>query len=82
MPFVFWHWVVNDDTCGLTLVEMYVTGKPKMETFFGRLLKPIYKISEHQSHVFISTLYLCLWIFVQYRLDRIPLTPNLVKELM
>ena len=81
VPFVFWHWAVNDDTCALTMAEMYFTGQTKEKSFFGRLLRPIYKINEHQSHMMISSLYLILWFYVQYRLDRIPITPKNVRLL-
>jgi len=29
IPFIFYHWSVNDDTCALTQMEMYVTGNSK-----------------------------------------------------
>ena len=29
VPFIFYHWSVNDDTCALTQAEMFVTGKEK-----------------------------------------------------
>ncbi len=46
IPFIFYHWSVNDDTCALTQAEMLVTGKHKEETFMGRLVGPIYKMEE------------------------------------
>ena len=40
VPFIFFHWSVNDDTCALTQMEMVVTGNSKDETFFGRVMGP------------------------------------------
>lgn len=34
VPFIFFHWSVNDDSCALTQMEMAVTGNKKEETFF------------------------------------------------
>jgi hypothetical protein len=34
VPFIFFHWSVNDDTCALTQMEMVVTGNKKEESFF------------------------------------------------
>ena len=48
IPFIFYHWSVNDDACALTQAEMMVTGKHKDETFMGRLVGPIYKMEENQ----------------------------------
>ncbi len=68
IPFIFYHWSVNDDTCALTQAEMYVTGKEKDETFMGRVVGPIYKMEENDVNRLTKTLFFALWSFVQYRL--------------
>lgn len=68
VPFVFWHWSINDDTCSLTQFEMYLTGVPKHEAFFGRLLGPIFKVSNRTSDVMLKTLYLFLFLIAQFKL--------------
>lgn len=68
IPFIFYHWSVNDDTCALTQAEMYVTGKEKDETFMGRVVGPIYKMEENDVNKLTKTLFFALWAFVQYRL--------------
>jgi len=65
---------VNDDTCALTQMEMYVTGNSKEETFFGRIMGPIYKMDDTDANNLLKTLMFGLWLFVQYRLGRIDLT--------
>lgn len=73
VPFIFYHWSVNDDTCALTQMEMYVTGNTKEETFFGRVMGPIYKMDDTDSSKILKTLMFALWMLVQYRLGRINL---------
>jgi|SaaInl5LU_22_DNA_1037371.scaffolds.fasta_scaffold15677_2 hypothetical protein len=72
IPLLFFHWGVNDDTCALTQLEMYTTGKEKTQTFFGRLVEPIYKIDDTRAGKVTKTLLFSLWLMVQYRLERIP----------
>ena len=43
VPFIFFHWSVNDDTCALTQMEMAVTGNKKEETFSVGLWVPYTK---------------------------------------
>lgn len=68
IPFLFFHWSVNDDTCALTQAEMYMTGKHKDETFMGRLVGPIYKMPDTEVNKLTKSLFFMLWTFVQYRL--------------
>ena len=75
VPFIFFHWSVNDDTCALTQMEMAVTGNKKEETFFGRIMGPIYKMDDTEANKFLKSVFFFLWLLVQYRLDRIDLTP-------
>jgi len=75
VPFIFFHWSVNDDTCALTQMEMAVTGNDKDETFFGRVMGPIYKMDDTEANNFLKSVFFFLWLFVQYRLKRIDLTP-------
>lgn len=68
IPFIFYHWSVNDDTCALTQAEMYLTGKQKDETFMGRVVGPIYKMEENELNHLTKSIFFALWAFVQYRL--------------
>lgn len=70
IPFLFFHWSVNDDTCALTQAEMYVTGQKKEETFIHRVVSPIYKMDDTHSNNLTKTLFFALWGIVQYRLGR------------
>ena len=75
VPFIFFHWSVNDDTCALTQMEMAVTGNSKDETFFGRIMGPIYKMDDTEANNFLKSIFFFLWLLVQYRLNRIDLEP-------
>jgi hypothetical protein len=68
IPFIFYHWSVNDDTCALTQAEMYMTGQAKEETFMGRVVGPIYKMPDTEVNKLTKTVFFMLWAFVQYRL--------------
>lgn len=71
IPVLFFHWMTNDDTCALTQIEMLLTGNEKKETFFGRLIKPIYTIDDNDANNLVKTLFLFLWFVMQYRLGRL-----------
>ena len=70
VPFIFFHWSVNDDTCALTQAEMYVTGQQKEETFMHRVVSPIYKMEDNDINNLTKTIFFFLWTLVQYRLGR------------
>ena len=75
VPFIFFHWSVNDDTCALTQMEMAVTGNKKEETFFGRVVGPIYKMDDNAANNLLKSLLFFLWLLVQFRLNRVDLSP-------
>ena len=82
IPFIFYHWSVNDDTCALTQAEMMVTGKHKDETFMGRLVGPIYKMEENQVNNMTKTLFFVLWAFVGYRLGHFDIFFDDLRDLL
>ena len=55
VPFIFFHWSINDDTCALTQMEMVMTGNEKEETFFGRVMGPIYKMDDTDANNLLKT---------------------------
>ena len=75
IPFIFFHWSVNDDTCALTQLEMILTKEPKHRTFMGRFIGPIYNVSDDELGKMKKGLFFCLWVFAQWRL-------GLIKELI
>tara|TARA_Y100000389_G_scaffold128522_1_gene125958 strand:- start:138 stop:491 length:354 start_codon:yes stop_codon:yes gene_type:complete len=81
IPFLFFHWSVNDDNCALTQAEMYFTGQKKEETFMGRLVGPIYKMPETEVNQLTKSMFFILWGYVQYRLGHFDLFINDLKDL-
>ena len=71
IPFVFYHWLMNDDTCFLTQVEVWVTNEEKDKTFMGRIMGPVYNVGDDDAGKILKTVFFFLWFFVQYRLGRI-----------
>jgi hypothetical protein len=63
--FIMIHWHYNNDTCVLTLIESKLRGKKDNETYFGRLIKPIYNVSS--SEVQYITLFLFMTAFLKTR---------------
>lgn len=78
IPFIFYHWSVNDDTCALTQAEMLITGQKKDETFMGRLVGPIYKMEENEINHLTKTVFFILWGIAQYRLGHFD---NMIKDM-
>lgn len=70
IPFLFYHWSTNDDTCALTQAEIVLTGQPKEETFMHRVVSPIYKMEDNQINNLTKSVFFLLWGIVQYRLGR------------
>jgi len=49
--FLWAHWITNQDTCALTLMESYLWDLPSDHTFFGNLVSPVYKVSSRQIYL-------------------------------
>lgn len=79
IPFVFFHWIMNDDTCCLTQLEMYFTGEDKAKTFMARVLDPVYNVSDDMAGRLIKLVAFTLWLLVQFRLGRIQTIVGLKK---
>lgn len=79
IPFLFFHWSVNDDTCALTEMERYITGKHKNETFMNRLVKPIYKMDDNDINKLFKTVLFALWFYTKYKLGHLNFIPVIGK---
>ena len=71
IPVLFLHWALNDDTCVLTNLEQMMTDEPKERTFMGRLLGPIYNMSDDTIGKTIKIILFSLWFFVQFKLGHL-----------
>jgi len=82
IPFLFFHWSVNDDTCALTQLEMEITGQEKEKTFMGRLVGPIYKMEDNDINKFTKTTFFMLWAIVQFRIGHFDFFIKELKKTM
>lgn len=64
MPFLYLHWITNDDTCALTLLERKLRGVSCDDSFFHSLVSPVYKF---KAGTFIWFASLVLWIISMVR---------------
>jgi hypothetical protein len=66
-PFLILHWLSNNDTCALTILESKLRGGVEdTQTFMGNLIKPIYNAHLSSKHYYwIVTL---LFLITTYKL--------------
>jgi hypothetical protein len=70
VPFIMFHWILNNNTCALTLAEHYITekltGKPvdPQESFMSNLINPVYDFANNHKdldimlYIVVSILFL------------------------
>ena len=46
--FIMIHWFLMNDTCFLTLMEQFFTGRKSEDTFIGKIVKPVYNITSRE----------------------------------
>lgn len=51
VPFIEVHWLLNDDTCCLTVLEKYLRGIDDKDCFTNKILSPIYKFPSNNKTV-------------------------------
>lgn len=76
IPFIMFHWYLNDNTCALTLLEKHVrskiSGKAVVDDdcFTCKIIHPIYDFKKNHSQftVFIYTTVIILWLITVFKL--------------
>lgn len=68
VPFIMFHWILNNNTCCLTLAEKQIRKKLKLSTnkeecFTCQLIEPIYDFNNDKGEfsIFIYTITIILW---------------------
>lgn len=79
-PFILWHWITNDDNCVLTQIEMKCRECEKNESFFYKLISPIYVIENNTIGIIIKSIYILLFYIVLYKNGYITNLINALKE--
>lgn len=73
--FIMIHWQYNNDTCILTVIESKLRGKKDNDTYFGKLMKPIYNVTSQEIQyitlLLFSIAFLKIRFWEQERLDYI-----------
>lgn len=69
--FLWLHWLANNDTCALTLLERALRGGvPSEATFMHSLVSPVYKVHADTVKLGIWNASILLWGVSAYRLSR------------
>jgi hypothetical protein len=74
-PSLAFHWITNNDTCSLTLLEMKLRGIEKCdESFFFKIVSPIYKPTwcDDSGKQLIWVISILLWLVTVAKVVRKP----------
>ena len=63
LPAILLHWVTNQSTCCLTMLECSLRDVPVHQTFMHQLLDPVYRFVSN-DHLDSDTLKPCMYIIV------------------
>lgn len=69
-PFLWLHWLLNDDTCALTLLEKKIRGlESDSHSFVYNLVSPVYKVRDADVRVVCWMLSVLLWLVTLSRVS-------------
>ncbi len=77
MPFLWFHWWLNDDTCALTLMEQHLRGVSSEQSFFHALVSPVYKIQDGDVRALSWVFSVVLWLVT---LSKVMNRPAMIRE--
>lgn len=75
-PFLALHWYLNNDQCAFTMLEAWLRGVDKQDSFIHRLVAPVYglmnasSMSDADTRIFVYVALLGLWVTALVRLRR------------
>ena len=75
------HWILNNDTCALTLIEKYFRNCNTDESFIHSLVSPIYNVSENELANYIYIISFALISITFYKLYNHPDIPILFNQI-
>ena len=82
VPFLWFHWVLNDDTCALTLIEQKLRGIDPSEcaekSFFFNLVSPVYKIQDDSIRKLSWVISIVLWLVT---LSKVMKRPSMITDI-
>ncbi len=65
---IFTHWLANDNTCFMSLVEAKLRGIPKDHSFIHSMVAPIYDMNKEQTCYLTYFLLFCLMSISLYKI--------------
>ena len=69
IPFLFIHWITNNDVCVLSIIEKIVRGLDDNENcFMCNLLSPVFKINHLSMSYIMYIVTFLLWVLNSYYL--------------
>lgn len=71
------HWIFNDDTCVLTIIESKLRGISKVDTFSSRMVSPVYKITSKEIWLITSLLMLIMILRLRRQLKFYQITESM-----
>ena len=87
VPFIILHWILNNNTCSLTIAEKFIREKTygvqtnDDECFSYQFIAPIYDFNKNHEAFsnFIYTITVSLWLFSVYNLGNKVYTGEISK---
>lgn len=73
VPCVWFHWLTTN-ACVLSLAESRLRGLPTDQTFFGRLVEPVYDVSKTDVAAACWIISLGLWLVTASKVYKNPTT--------
>lgn len=67
VPFLFFQWSMRNSKCFMSVVEARLRGKEPNETFIGKLIHPVYDLSDKGRDVIIRMTTLFLYLYVLFK---------------
>lgn len=61
-PVLWMHWVLGDDSCVLTVLETWLRGVDRTDSFVHRLVGPVYSIDDAQVRTVSWWASVLLWL--------------------
>lgn len=57
---ILFHWIINDNTCAFTMLEMKLRGLDSDETFFGKLFGKLYTFGKDERITWLILVFLII----------------------
>ena len=82
IPFLWMHWITNNDICALTFIESKITGEDMDSTYMASIINPIYQIKNRDFYIITAVLFVITTyrLYSKYNFGLLRLSFNEVKK--